>query len=387
LIGEKAKTLDSLAVLNLFTTLVITVGGFSAIFNLAVVPDIRAYNRFTVFVSFFALAALCLVLESFRLRFSRSKWKFFVPVFLLACFSLYDQLLDRVGLLNTQDGDMANYLSEKTLLDRFTNIYPNGVSILQLPMTGFPIMSVHENMASYDHLRPFLFSKKNLRWSWPSFSQRHRAWQDRLSSLEGDKLLKAAIYSGFGAVWVDRFGYKDNAVALTAGLQAAGAKEMLSNARHVIMDLREAAEKLKFTETQKRFDDQVDFWINSVNLSWGHGFYGEEKNSQGIIFRWSNDYSSMVFKNFSDKKRNVTIEFDLASESNGKVLAYTNEARWELNSNTLPTRHHLTFDIDGNSSTILSFHANFAKVNAPNDPRKLFFYIADFAIRDAKVTE
>jgi phosphoglycerol transferase len=386
--GGKENTMDSLAALTLFTLLVITVGGFSAIFNLAVAPDIRAYNRFTVFVSFFALAALGLVLEKYRRTLYRVNWKFLVPVFFVVCFSLYDQLLDRAGLLSSQDSDMASYRSEKMLLDRFARIYPSGVSTLQLPMTGFPPLSMHENMASYDHLRPFLFTDKNMCWSWPSFSKRHRAWQDQISGLEGDALMKAAIYSGFTAIWVDRFGYKDRGAALLSGLQSAGAKLVLSDVRHVIMDLREAAEKIKTTETQEQFNDHVDFWINTITLSWGKGFYGEEKNSQGVIFRWSNKHSNMVFKNFSEQKRSIVFEFDLASESSGKLLASSsNGSRLELNSSTIPTRHQLTFDIDKGSTSMLSFHANFAKVNVPKDARELFFYIANPVVRETETTE
>jgi phosphoglycerol transferase len=277
--GAQAVPLHSLAALTLFALLIITVGGFGTIFNLAVAPDIRAYNRFTVFVSFFSLAGLGLFIERYWYPFSvRASWKLLLPISLVACFSLYDQLLDRSNLLLSRDNDMVRYRAEKALFDGFKRLYPNGVSTLQLPMTGFPPLSIHERMESYDHLRPFLWSDSRMRWSWPSFSQRHRAWQDRISSLEGDALVKAAIYSGFLAIWIDRFGYKDHGAKLIAGLLAAGGKLALSDNRHVIIDLREAMENVKANESPEEFRGHVDSWIKVGALSWGRGLlWGRDK--------------------------------------------------------------------------------------------------------------
>jgi phosphoglycerol transferase len=260
--GAEAGILHSLAALTLFALVMITVGGFGALFNLAVAPDIRAYNRFSVFISFFSLAGLGLFLERYRCTSSgRANWKLLLPMSLVACFSLYDQLLDRSGLLLSRDEDIARYRDEKALLDQFNGLYPNGVSTLQLPMTGFPPLSIHENMESYDHLRPFLWSNSRARWSWPSFSQRHRAWQEGISGLDGDALVKAAIYSGFLAIWIDRFGYKDRGTKLIAGLLAAGGRIVLTNSRHVIVDLHEAMENVKTNESPEDFRAHVDYWL------------------------------------------------------------------------------------------------------------------------------
>jgi len=174
---------------------------------------------------------------------------------------------------------------------------------------------------------------------------------------------------------------------LISGLQGAGAKLVLSDDRHLIMDLREAAAKLKATETQEQFKDHVDHWINSVTLSWAGGFYPEERNAQGKSFRWSINQSGVVFNNFSEEKRSVVFEFDLASESSGMVFASTNNKQWELGSGTIPTHHKLEFEIDGGSAVTLSFKSNFAKVNMPNNTRDLYFYILDPSIKDATLTE
>ena len=381
--GGKADTMSSLAALTLFTVLVITVGGFGAIFNLAVAPDIRAYNRFSVFVSFFALAALGLILDRYRRTSSRVNWMLLVPVFLVACFSLYDQLLDRAGLLNTQDNDMASYRAEKTLLDRFARIYPSGVSTLQLPMTGFPLLSMHENMASYDHLRPFLFSGNNMRWSWPSFSQRHRAWQDQISGLEGDALMKAAIYSGFGAIWVDRSGYKDRAAALISGLQGAGAKLVLSDDRHLIMDLREAAEKLKATETPKQFQDRKTF-LEAPSLTWVKGIYPLEHNPEGREFHWSQAESTAEIHNWGSASWSGILSFYVGAGKNGKFTVSAGGQSVSTSASGVPTRLELPLTLKPSSSVKVYFAGEMGKIDLPpGETRDLHFYLMDMQLQNS----
>ena len=84
----------SLTRISLFIFLVITVGGLATIFNLLLVgPDIRAYNRFSVFLAFY-----CLAMTSFwvqgryaTITSKRKKGAFAIAVTLFALLSLHDQ--------------------------------------------------------------------------------------------------------------------------------------------------------------------------------------------------------------------------------------------------------------------------------------------------------
>lgn len=238
LAGTHADQLGAIAALTLFTLLMITVGGFGALFNLAVSEQIRAYNRFSVIIAFFSFAALSLVLQQYRAkRSARANIGLLVVFTLLAGFSLYDQLLDRASMLDRQAGDTQEYLAEQRIMSEFSSLYPNGVATLQLPLTGFPSLSMHGQMQSYDHLRPFLFADRNMRWSWPSFSNAHREWQNRIAGLTGGELIAAASTSGFGVIWINRSGYEDRAQELIEGLVRAGAVIVLDDGRHLILDI------------------------------------------------------------------------------------------------------------------------------------------------------
>jgi phosphoglycerol transferase len=263
--SQAADALRVLASLSLVTVLIITVGGFGAILNLAVGPDIRCYNRYSVFISFFALACINIFLGKWwDVSPLRPIWKLF-GITTFVALSLYDQLLHCDQLSNIQFGAINKYNAEKKIIERLERAYPNSisVSVLQFPMTGFPFHRWIEKMSSYDQLHPFLLSNSNnMRWSGPSFSKIHRAWQQRISRLDGEELLKAAIYSGFSAIWVDRFGYKDLAAKFTAGLLAAGATPILLDARYIVLDLREATKKIKSEESHGLFYSHVASWIN-----------------------------------------------------------------------------------------------------------------------------
>ena len=80
-------------------------------------------------------------------------------------------------------------------MEKLEKFCESGTKIFQLPMTGFPLNLKTHKMEAYDHLRPFIWSSK-LNWSWPSFSQRHRKWQDRLAGMADKELLNAVVFFG-----------------------------------------------------------------------------------------------------------------------------------------------------------------------------------------------
>lgn len=369
----------ALAALSLFTLLVITVGGFGAVISLLTVPDIRAYNRFSVFIAFFAFAGLGLYLEArySTLRSRYMRWTALLGTGLLICISLYDQLLDRAGLVANQEIAIRQYNEEKDIAAKLKLLYPNGVAILQLPMTGFPPPSFHEKMVSYDHLRPFLWSDGSFRWSWPSFSPRHRVWQDRISKLEGTELLQAAAYSGLGAIWIDRFAYKDQGDKLISGLISAGGQSVITNARYVVLDLYQAAQKLKHNPKSGEFRQNSDHWLNPPVPIWHEGFYQEEVDQHGMHFRWSNNQSQVVLRNLSEQKQQVEFSFDLASWGAGEVLVTTDKWRRTLQISTQPRHYKLDVDIDAGSRVAINFATAISRVNVPGESRDLYFYLAN----------
>lgn len=377
--GRHGDILSTLAPLSLFTLLFITVGGLGAIFNVFFFSDIRAYNRFSVFLAFFALSGLGGALHAWTPHRQIAKWLIYLCLAFLLLLSLYDQLLDRAGLVSNQHADAERYRIERTVASNLHALYPAGASILQLPLTGFPPLSIHERMQSYDHLRPFLWSGKNLKWSWPSFSQRHRAWQERLAGEPPEAIVEAALYSGFNAIWIDRDGYKDAAGQLIFTLEANGASRNLDHPRYAVFDLSEAKRQLLKKLGEAEFSRRREDWLESIEISWGQGFYGPEVNSEGEAFRWSSNKSTIDLFNDSRLHRKIKMNFDMGAQGAGTVFMKGGivERKVELNG-----RQHISLDFDLAPAAKLKlvFDATGARVNAPGDTRNLYFYIANFAI-------
>lgn len=230
------------SILSLFTLLFITVGGLGAVFNVLTVPDIRAYNRFSVFLAFFCIVGTSWLLNRYSLKTDFSK-KRILTIILTVSFislSLYDQLLDLKGMISSQKADMQSAYHEREFVSKLEALFPFNISVFQMPLTGFPPLSTHERMQSYDHLKPYIWST-HINWSWPSFSQRHRSWQDSISTQEGEELLNSLSSYGFSLIWIDRFAYTDNGKLLIQGFLDSGAKEVLANEsdRYTVLDIQQ----------------------------------------------------------------------------------------------------------------------------------------------------
>jgi phosphoglycerol transferase len=378
---DNGKVLGKLAPLSLFTLLFITVGGLGAVFNLFFVSDIRAYNRFSVFLAFFALAGLGLGLRAWTPRGRVSRWLVHSSVAGLFLLGLYDQLLD-CNLVAREASDTQQVRSDRYVAGHLKALYPAGASILQLPLTGFPPAYQQERMVSYDHLRPFLWSDKGMRWSWPSFSQRHRAWQERLAGARPETVLDAAVLSNFDAIWIDRSAYKDAARTLVAAFEAAGAILKFDHPGYAVLDLAQAKRQLLGRLGESEFARRKIEWLEPIRIVWGGGFYGQETTPAGIGYRWSFNRSSLIVFNDSALPRKIQLDFDVASQAPGTVVVDNGAHQWHLDSQSTPRHAALEFDMEPAAKTTLSFESTVARVKAPADSRALYFKIENFAFSE-----
>jgi phosphoglycerol transferase len=244
---EESAVIETMASLALYCLLLATVGGFGALLS-QIFPDIRCYNRLSVFIAFLALAGSGLWWQTrIQTAVARHARKLFVGGFIvLLAFSLYDQLLDARWLNERRPADEMSAMRERGLVKQIEAKAPAGTAVFQLPITGFPIDVTRERMLTYDHARPSLWSS-HLCWSWPSFSRRHQCWLNKVDGLKGADLAEALVLSKFRLIWVDRFGYPDNGASMISSLIGGGAKDLLPAAdpRYVVLDLSEVAARLQ----------------------------------------------------------------------------------------------------------------------------------------------
>lgn len=402
--NQSAQLMQSISVLGMAIFLIITVGGLGALINVISVPDIRAYNRFSVFLAFFAIVATGLCLQGWLGSGTvRSKIAKYFIVGAFAILSLYDQLLHARPLVEGQQKDVKRALEERQIVARLEKSFPKDAALLELPFTGFPAVAqfnkrgtpeqlgldmcakeadvLQDWMESYDHVRPYLWSQ-HLRWSWPSFSQRHRAWQIKMQALQGDDLIKAAIFSGFDAIWVDRFAYPDAGQALIASLSQGKVRQFdTGSSRFTVLDLREAATVLKAKLSEVEFAEHTSALLGTgILVEWSDGFYGEEQNPAGHRFRWAQDQATIVLRNSDEAAASVCVAFAMASPTEGSVKlegAIFSEA---IKTASTPQSIKFPLRLESGEVRTFGFTSQLQRLSVPGDPRSLYFYVQDFVV-------
>ncbi|MCL5019534.1 MAG: hypothetical protein M1426_03510, partial [Patescibacteria group bacterium] len=68
-VASNMKLIGNLSVLTVSAVLLATIGGFGSLFALIISPQIRAYNRISVYIAFFSLFAVVLIMENFSNKY------------------------------------------------------------------------------------------------------------------------------------------------------------------------------------------------------------------------------------------------------------------------------------------------------------------------------
>lgn len=377
-LGTSANSLPPLA---LFTYLAITVGGLGAIFNVLVAPDIRAYNRFSVFLAWFALAAIALsVHRLLETKAALARHAAMATFIILLLVSLYDQLLDSQGISKNRVDDRLRYSQDVWFASLVDSKFVEGGSVFQLPIASFPIDRHYGGMASYDHLRPFLWTRKEVRWSTPSYSQLHRAWQTRVAGLSDSALLDALAFSGFDLVWIDRAAYKDRGESLITSLLAAGAELVNTDGpdRIALLNMQVRNADLRKRLGEDVYAENVALWRSpAISLGW-EGFYHEEQAPNGSHFRWSKQSSFLPVLNNTSQALRLTLAFDVEAGADGwLIVTHGNEVQ-EIKIGKFDVHISESIEIPAKSKMQISFVTNAPQVIAPADPRQLFFRLKNF---------
>ena len=217
-----ADVMAGLAVLNLAALLLATIGGLGSTFNLLVDPSIRAYNRISVYLAFFAFFALALLLQKgweFCAANPRRAAIFTGLLAALAALGILDQTEAgpfRSGFAQRQ----REFDEDKEFGQRMEASVPAGSAIYQLPYVGFPESPPLHGMRDYDLLRPYLHTD-NLRWSYGAMKGREAdTWHRDLLKKPLEERIDILRRLGFAGIYIDRAGFTDSAVALEAQLGA-----------------------------------------------------------------------------------------------------------------------------------------------------------------------
>ncbi len=219
LFGERitpsGSLLRHLGLLNLSALLLGTVGGLGSMFAFFISPNIRCYNRISIYIAFLSLAAVAILLD--RLLQYRRKT---IGTRLMHVCALTVLLL--LGVLDQTNAqwvpNYADLCKQYRIDDKFIReieaLLPAKSMILQLPYFPFPEHEPVQKLQDYQLLRPYLHST-SLRWSYAAMKGRESdLWQREVARKPVDEMVTNASLVGFTGICIDRLGYADGGTEL-----------------------------------------------------------------------------------------------------------------------------------------------------------------------------
>ena len=232
--------LSSLAVLNISAVLLATIGGFGSLFASAVSAEIRAYNRISVYIAFFSIFVVVALLDDLAQRWATSRIRRCLYSTLLGLI-LLGGLLDQTTahFVPPYERLKAEYLNDADFVRRIEASVPGDAMIFQLPYVPFPEYPPVHHMTDYSLFRGYLHSR-TLRWSYGAMKGRDGdSWQRQVVEKPLSEQIETLAAAGFRGIYVDRYGYADQAAELEAKLSVlAGTKPIeAANQRLVFFSL------------------------------------------------------------------------------------------------------------------------------------------------------
>lgn len=379
------RTLDGLATLNLFAILLGTSGAFGSVFNLLVTPQIRAYNRISIYIACFSLLAGSILLQRLSERFAwsgRRPWQFPVLAGLILCAAIFDQTPRGAS---PDFSNMSKYWKHDTeFFGRVEAALPAQAAIFQFPYMSFPEHPPIHKMSDYDHLRGYLHSD-SLRWSYGAIRGRQAdLWMKQTLAKPVEEQLQAMAISGFSGIYVNRRGYDDHGAKLEKTLaRLLRTEPLISQDENIaVYSMVDYAARLKRSLSPEEWDRRKAANLEPLYITWNKGFYDPEVNKK-FQYRWSESSSEFMIHNPSQSDKQVALEFTCATaypfQSRCVIRSPLFNSRVEMNATG--TKYSTTVTVPPGDHKV-KLTSNAPRLDAPGDPRKLVFQVQDAKFRD-----
>ena len=233
----------------LVALLIATMGGFSSLIGL-VYSELRAWNRLSIFIAFFAFVAVAVALDRAGRVLSRSGGRALFAAVLSAVFVVgaLDQTSE--AYVPAYGETAIRYESDRAFVRQVEDLLPDDASVFELPYASFPeyIPPPPGRTVVYDLLRPYLHSR-DLRWSFGAMYGRPEDWTARLVDEPLAEVVPIVSAVGFRGIYVDRLGYVSDVAANTAErelVRIVGRPPLRSeDGRLLFFDLRTYNERLR----------------------------------------------------------------------------------------------------------------------------------------------
>ena len=267
------RFLDTFSVFNAAAVLFGTVGGFGELFALGVSPQIRALNRFSVFIDFFALAAVAFCLDAVARRWRGSRTARVAGGIALGGLLLLG-LLDQTRPINPVAYRVMShdYRADQAFFRRAAASLPAGAMVFQLPYMGFPENGPEEGLQDYSLFDGYVLSS-GLRWSYGAMRDSSGdQWQQAVARLPLEAGVRQLALAGFSGIHVERAGYADFGAALVAKLRDLLGPPTATESERQFFSLLDYTRALRATLTPAQWRQAADLARHRVYVRFDAGF-------------------------------------------------------------------------------------------------------------------
>ncbi len=192
LFGHKLSVQASiLSSLNLAAILFATTGGFSLIVSTYINPTFRSINRISIFIAFFAVAALGLLLQNME-----NKKKASILAWLILPIALFDQI---------SFGTMRNFTNKKTDFDKLQS-YSKQIDTEKTKIYALPFGQYPEG--NEKKIMKLALLTENVMWGVGAPAWRaSNYWQYKLSQMDTKPFLENIVNNDFNGLLIYTPGY------------------------------------------------------------------------------------------------------------------------------------------------------------------------------------
>ena len=376
-----AGLLHHLSIFNLAGLLFGTIGGFGSLVAFFGLPQVRAYSRIGVFLSFFAFFALALGLDAMARRYAANRPRAIALGFVLAVvtvLALCDQISPKV--LPDYKRIKAEFTSDAVFVREIEQNVPHGALILQLPFMTFPESSPVSPMHDYDLLRGYLHSD-HLRWTYGTTRGREgNVWVRQTVATPADQLVETLAWAGFSGIYLDRNGFKDNGEQIEKDLRNAlgGLPIHSPDERRVFYGLTEYRARLEQRTPPGQREAKREAALHPPLTVWQEGFFDQEGTPE-YSWRWGESKARMTLVNRASRTQHVRLETSVTANTGGRVTIHTPLFHEPVSVKGYRQTVDKTFALPPGEH-VVHFASDAPHAYPPNDFRDLVFGLQNFKL-------
>lgn len=380
--SKQHHLLHKLSLVNIFTLLFSTTGGFGTSIAYFISPQIRCYNRISPIIAFICIFSLLYLIDHLfhQIKHTKTKILFYLLTTLLFLISLRDQIPP--GNMKTYFTALYNeFYNDRQFVTEIEKLQPENSGVFQLPYKDFPETLPIFKLGDYDLFKGFVQSK-NLNWSYATIKGRYSAQTIKtISSYPIQKLIENLSILGFSGIYIDRFGYSDNGQIIEKEISTTiGSKPLISsNQRLVYFNLNEFNKNYLSNFDSEKINQLKSQILFHPPILWKSGCYDPE--TIGGDHRWCSNLIKLDFYNPSNQPQPYRLQFKVNTGyleiSNLTININNFSDKIEVNTQGALYNHILTLNPGINT---LTFKTNTKKLQTPLDSRDLYLNFLDFKL-------